>query len=115
MEQPETDTVLEVLADEYARDILTRTEQEPMSAKELTEVCDASETTIYRRIDQLRSLGFLTETLQIDQQGHHRKLYKTTLEGLAVEVSEGTVSVHVQTEEDVADRFGRLWNDLRPE
>lgn len=109
MGQSKIREVLEVMADEYALAILTRTDQEPMSAKELTEVCDASETTIYRRIDRLRSLGFITEKLQIDRDGHHRKLYEATLEGLSIDVNDGDLSVDVKT---THDGVGGLFSDI---
>ena len=113
MAQPTTTEVLDVIADEYALNILTETEQEAKSAKDLTETCDASETTVYRRIERLKSHGLIKERLEIDRNGHHRKLYNATLEGLSINVEDGSVTVTVETQDDVADRFGQMWGQMR--
>ena len=45
--------IASLLADDCAQTILIETANEPMSADELSEVCDVSPQTIYRRLDDL--------------------------------------------------------------
>ncbi|MDL5363278.1 winged helix-turn-helix domain-containing protein [Halalkalicoccus sp. NIPERK01] len=42
-----------------------------MSAPELSEACNASVSTIYRRIERLQEYDLLDERLQLDRDGHH--------------------------------------------
>lgn len=44
----DSEQILQILADEYAREILLATNNRPKTAKTLSEECDASLTTIYR-------------------------------------------------------------------
>lgn len=84
-----------------------------MSVKELTEVVDGSERTVYRRLEQLQSFDLINEELEIDQQGHHHKRYRATFRRLIVELDEGEYEISLQIKEDTADRFARMWDDIR--
>lgn len=113
MDDAEQKTVLELLADEYARAILAHTSLHPLSAQELQERCDASERTIYRRLDRLEELDLLEEGVEIDPDGHHRTIYETALKNVLVELRDGQYKIHIRLEEDTADRFARLWKGVR--
>ncbi|MFC5969900.1 helix-turn-helix domain-containing protein [Halomarina salina] len=109
--------VLDLLSDEYARAILTETSVEPMSAKTLSERCDASLPTVYRRIDQLTDCGLLEERTRPRQDGNHHRVYSARLQRFAVELDDGEFTADLERrddgrEEDVADRFTRMWEDL---
>ena len=103
-----------LLDDEYARAILTATSIQPMSAKTLSEECDASLPTVYRRVDRLIESGLLAEQTEVVADGHHYSVYEARLERLTVELEEG--ELHVDVEEtptdDVADRFTDMWEGL---
>lgn len=115
MDDSEPEEVIGLLADDCAREILAHTSRQPMAATELTEACEASERTIYRRLEQLQSFGLVRENLQIDPQGHHRKRYEATLQSMIVELDDGKYDIRIQIEEDTADRFARMWKDIRGE
>lgn len=115
MAASEPEDVFDIMADDCARQILALTSQEPMSAQELKAACDASERTIYRRLEQLESLSLLEERIEIDPKGHHRSLYETALKSVLVELQDGAYSVRIEFHEDTADRFARLWGDIRGE
>jgi len=108
--------VLALLDDEYAREILGETSEQPMSATELSDRCDASRSTIYRRIDRLTDCDLLEEQTQLDPDGHHRSVFASRLEEARVRFEDGQAVVEIErTEpaaEDVADRFTRMWEDL---
>lgn len=113
MTKPESERVLDLLGDDYARQILAYLTQEPMLAEELGEQCDGSESTIYDRLDQLHSMGLVSENLQIDPQGHHRKQYETILNSVNVTFHDGIYEVQLKIKEDPPDRFARMWNGMR--
>jgi len=109
----ETDELFALLDDEYARTILIATSVEPLSADALADRCDASEPTIYRRIDRLESFDLVTSDQQLDPDGHHYKTYAARLERVTIELADGDLSIDVDLSEDAADRFTRLYEELR--
>ena len=114
-EDCDEEEVLALLDDEYARAILTATSAEPMSAQSLSERCDASVTTIYRRLDRLQDCDLIEEQLQPQPDGNHYKMFASRLESFSVSFEDGERRVDIErteTEEDVADRFTRMWQDL---
>jgi DNA-binding transcriptional ArsR family regulator len=115
-EEASLPTVLDLLSDEYARGILTETSEEPMSAKQLSERCDASLPTVYRRIDKLTDAGLLDERTELRRDGNHYRVYTAMLHRFALELDDGEFSATVERREDrasdVADRFTRMWEDL---
>lgn len=113
-EEQDGTEVIALLDDEYARAILVETSREPQSATALGETCDASDPTIYRRLERLREAGLVTEQQQLDPGGHHYKTYEADVERVTVEIEDGEWSVEVTPrEEDPADRFTRLYEGLR--
>lgn len=115
-EEDTTDTaaIAAVLDDEYARAILATTSVEPMSAKTLSETCDASPQTIYRRIDDLKRHDLLTEQTRLDPNGNHYAVYAARLEAVTVRLEDGSFTVEItRRETDVADRFTQFVENLR--
>jgi len=115
-EDPEGAAILSLLDDDYARAILTATSAQPMSADQLTERCDASDSTIYRRVDRLKEHDLLEEQTRFDPDGHHYSVYASRVESATVTFEDGECRVELErrpaTEEDPADRFTRMWQDL---
>lgn len=105
--------IFELLADEYARRILLAADREPRTAKELREVCDASLSTVYRRLETLQEHDLIDEQSTVGADGSHRRRFETTLESIHVEVVDGDLSLSIETRDDLADNFTSLWNDIR--
>jgi len=113
MTDDEDAELLSLLDDEYARAILIETSKEPMSADTLTERCDASPPTVYRRIDRLDEHDLVEAEQELDPDGHHYKTYRARLERVSVELSDGEMDVRVdRSDENAADRFTRLYEEL---
>ena len=113
MTDDEDAELLSLLDDEYARAILIETSKEPMSADALTERCDASPPTVYRRIDRLDEHDLVEAEQELDPDGHHYKTYAARLERVTIELEDGDLTVAVDRTEDAADRFTRLYEELR--
>jgi len=112
-EDSDPTAVLSVLDDEHARAILAAASTQPMSASELSEACDASTATVYRRIDDLTELGLLEESINVRSDGNHHRVYRATLQRFTLELADGEFTTEVEVEsEDVADRFTRMWEGL---
>lgn len=113
MEPTASDEVLELLSDEYAKEILAHLSRERLSGPELSDVCDASESTVYERLDRLEDAGLVSEHLQIDPDGHHRNVYSTRVDAVRVDIEDGEFSVRLQVSEDPADRMAQMWREVR--
>lgn len=113
-EDSDVQEIAALLEDEYAHDILIQTSKHEMSAPELSEACDASVSTIYRRIERLQRYDLLDEQLQLDRDGHHYKTYIARLERIEIELVDGSFELQVTyREETAADRFTDLFEGLR--
>lgn len=103
------ETIGALLENATARTILQKTSQNPMTARTLSDHCEASQPTVYRKLDELRECGLLVERTQPDpQEGHHRTVYATNLRRIVVHVKEGTIDVQIDRQEDIADRLTRF-------
>lgn len=96
-------------------EILAYTTEQEQSAAELADHVDASESTVYRRIETLVDEGLLTEQLQLDRQGDHYHVYRAAIKRVEARIENETIEIHVQRREDSVDRFVRLWEDIRGE
>lgn len=111
--EEEFETVVGLLDDEYARDILKVTSQEPMTVPELSEQSNAAESTLYRRIEQLQEAGLVSEQTRVRSDGHHDAIYSATLEGCQITLKDGQFEIRVdRTEQDTVDRLQQLWRDF---
>ena len=113
-ENSDVRAIAALLEDEYAHAILIYTSRESMSANELSEACDASPSTIYRRIDRLQEYDLLVDQLRLDRDGHHYKTYTARLERITIELADGAFEIEVTfRSEDPADRFTELFEGFR--
>ena len=102
-----------LLDDDYARRILVETHEDARSAEALSEACDASESTIYRRVERLREHDLLEGVQRLDPGGHNHEVYAARLERVTVELTDDGFVVEVdRREENAADRFTRLYEEL---
>jgi hypothetical protein len=109
---PEFETLVGLLDDEYARDILCSTSQEPMNVPELSEQSDASEATLYRRVEQLLEADLLAEQTRVRSDGHHDTVYAATLDGVQIRLVDGEFEFDLTRAEDATDRLQRLWSEF---
>ncbi|MCO8265448.1 helix-turn-helix domain-containing protein [Haloferax sp. AB510] len=121
-EEPALGDILDLLSDEYARDILAATSTKPMSAQELADECEMSKPTVYRRVERLQAYGLLDEQTEIRTSNNHYSVYTATLSEFSVELDDGSFEASLtrtgdesfpgEGETDTADRFKRMWEDL---
>lgn len=114
--------LLDVLSDEYARDILAATSIKPMSAQQLVDECEMSKPTVYRRVERLQTHGLLEEQTKIRTSNNHYSVYTATLSEVSIELDAGSFEADVtrtdaesfpgERESDTADRFTKMWEDL---
>ena len=112
-EDPDPATLFALFDDKYARRILAHLTDRPMSATELSERCDASPPTIYRRIDRLKSCDLLAEETKLDENGNHYAIYESRFDSLSVTMDDGTFAVDLSRRDDPADRLTNMWEEIR--
>lgn len=122
-DDPALSDLLDVLSDEYAREILAATSVSPMSAYEIAEKCDMSPPTVYRRIERLQAFGLVDEATRVEPSGNDYKVYSATLREVSLSLDDGTFEAIVDriepeeafpgaNEDDPADRFTKMWEGL---
>jgi predicted transcriptional regulator len=107
------DDLLELLGEQRVREILAATSHEPLSASELSEECDVALSTIYRRVEDMLAHDMLVERTRIEADGSHHALYEAKLDRAVVDIDDGAIEVQVAVREDAAQRFTRIWSDIR--
>lgn len=114
IENSDVRTLASLLEDEYAHAILLHTSTQAMSAAELSDACEASVSTIYRRLERLQEHDLVDEHLQLDQGGHHYRTYTARLERIEIELVDGDFEIEITYRPaDPADRFTDLFEGLR--
>jgi len=103
-----------LLDDAYAREILVETREDPRSAEALSEAIDASESTVYRRIERLRERDLVEGEQRLDPDGHHYEVYAARLERVTIDLTDDGFAVDVErrSTSDPADRFTNLYEEL---
>jgi predicted transcriptional regulator len=76
--------VVDLLTDEYARQILRAVTGDAKPACELVEVLGVSRPTVYRRLDDLEEAGLVEPAMSFDPDGHHRREFQATFEEVTV-------------------------------
>ncbi|MFC6725266.1 ArsR/SmtB family transcription factor [Halobium palmae] len=102
-----------LLADETAQRILIETTTEPMSADELSDACDVSPQTVYRRLEDLKEHDMITEDVRIDDGGHHYKVYTATVDRVVVELTPEGFTLDLSLRERMTTRFTRFVDEVR--
>ncbi|SEN96261.1 Helix-turn-helix domain-containing protein [Halorientalis persicus] len=116
-DQPDLQDVLDALDDPKCRAIV-RNLDEPMTAEEISEVCDVPLSTTYRKLDLLTEASLLRESMEIRPDGQHASKYEVDFEEVVVGLDDGdrTFEVGISRVPRTADeRLRDLWSEVRKE
>lgn len=112
-EERDGSSIFAILDDDYARTILEATHQKQLSAKELSEEYDMSISTVSRRVNTLVEQDLLVERTHVDSDGHHYSEFEAKLDRVEIQLLETGFDVRIDLREDAADRFTRIWDEMR--
>lgn len=104
--------ILNTIGDEYARHILATLSKGPHSAKELSEKCDLSLPTVYRRIELLEEHDLVRERTIVAEDGNHYRTFECNFNSTVISLSDEEFDVKIYRSENLPDRFNELWDDL---
>ena len=105
--------LFKALSEETSRAILVHTSGQARSAADLADEIGVSQSTIYRRAEELQTNDLLQDEIEIDTGGDHHKVYRARIERLEVDIRDDELTYHVEWREDGADRLTRIWEDIR--
>jgi hypothetical protein len=111
--QTDAAALLTLLGDEYVQEILVATDDDALSARELSEELDTARSTIYDRTERMVEHGLLVERTRIVADGSHHSVFESNVDHLDVDVVEGELQVEVERRESAAERFTNIWSDIR--
>jgi DNA-binding transcriptional ArsR family regulator len=96
-----TGRVLDALRDDECRRILGVLTRDCRTATELSEGSDVSQSSLYRKLDNLREAGLITESGRIGTDGRNAVVYRTSVGEVRIDVdSEGRLLVETTDVED---------------
>jgi predicted transcriptional regulator len=107
----EPETVFEVIGSEDVRRILAAANVEPVSVQTLSDRLDASEPTVYRRVNVCQEYDLLREDTRVDADGNHYKVYKTTLERVCFELDGGGFEVDIELHRELVEENTTVRDD----
>lgn len=115
---PSVDDVLDALADDDARRIVSAL-SEPKTASELSEECDIPLSTTYRKLERLTDASLLSESTDIRRDGQHTTRYAVSFETVTVSIAEADdrefAIEFTRPERSRDERLADLWSELREE
>lgn len=123
---PSVDDVLDALADDAARRIVTAL-TEPKTASDLSEECDIPLSTTYRKLEKLTDASLLRESTDIRRDGQHTTRYSVSFDSVTVSINgagdadgeaDGRRELTVEfsrPERTRDERLADLWSELREE
>lgn len=95
-DRPATADLLSVLADETCRRIVERTADGWHSVDDLVAACEASQSTVYRKVDELADIGVLDESTRIRSSGAHTTVYTCSITDVHVSLDGGELTAECQ-------------------
>lgn len=115
-DDPDLYSVLAALTDEDCRDILERLES-PMSAQEISEVCEIPLSTTYRKVNMLAEADLVEERIDVKRGSKHTKRYIPDFERVRISRTDsGSLTIDLErTVEEAEQQLGRAWGEIRQE
>lgn len=102
-EADRTASLLDVLGDAVAREILRLGTGRVMTVETFAEHCGVSEATVYRRLRQLHDLGLVEKCARFEAGVVTQGAYRTTMDSLTVRMTEGGVRVESGPRDELAE------------
>ena len=110
---PELQAVLAALDDPDCRTLMQALTT-PMTAQELMEECELSQTTTYRKLEMLNEAALVREGTMIRDDGHHTTQYHRVFAGVAIWLTEEDFFdvTMIRQSESPDERLARFWTQM---
>jgi DNA-binding transcriptional ArsR family regulator len=108
--------ILEALGDAAARRILLMLNDAPHSAQELLAANHIPQSTLYRKIHELRELGLVgIQTTVLTPDAKRVDLFRSLVEELHIEMKGNLLDLQVRYRDLAAERLKSMWGAVRRE
>lgn len=104
---PSAAQLVDLLGDEYTRQVLETIADEPMGGREIAEATSISRPTVYRRLNRLEEVGLVETEMVLCPDGNHHKQFQAVLETASFRLDAGELTASVRTEDTASDRRTR--------
>ncbi|SDK01142.1 winged helix-turn-helix domain-containing protein [Natronorubrum texcoconense] len=95
--------VLGALDDDACRAILEATDDESLTATELSEQCEIPMSTAYRKVEKLTEADLVEERVRINTSGKHATEYRKCFDDVLVSVDDGDIAIEMTKPEADTD------------
>ncbi|MCI4358615.1 MAG: winged helix-turn-helix domain-containing protein [Thermoplasmata archaeon] len=108
------EAILQALGDPLSRQILLLLADAPKAARELLHVVSVPQSTLYRRLGELKDMGLLdVQRSIITEDGKKMELYRSLLEEVVIHLRGQTLEVRPRRRDLAAARLADLWGEVR--
>lgn len=113
---PDLQDVLDALEDPVCRTIIKQLTT-PMTANEISDVCDIPLSTTYRKLELLTDASVLDEQTEIRSDGHHTTRYRTAFEAVEITLNENREFEVALTRppRSADEQLAQLWAEVQKE
>ena len=88
-------SILEIMADKYSRDLLRTTREIPKSALKISQETGIPISTVYRRIQKLQDAGVVRISGEINLEGKKHFLYQSKVKAISSKVASEFINVEI--------------------
>jgi DNA-binding HxlR family transcriptional regulator len=100
---PQFDDAVEALSDEYVCRILSALVDGAMPAADIATECDICRQTVYRRLNQLEAIGFVTTQVKCEPGGTQRRYFRLNVDEVHFAIRENGIDEQVSVAGSDAD------------
>ncbi|GBE53983.1 MAG TPA: ArsR family transcriptional regulator [Euryarchaeota archaeon] len=102
-----SETIIEIISDEYSRKILSATANKELSALQLSVQLDIPQATVYRKVRCLKDVGLLKPIKSVIIHGNEEIFYRSTIKKAVIIFERGKLTARLELNE--VESFVRLW------
>jgi DNA-binding HxlR family transcriptional regulator len=100
---PQFNGAVEVLSDKYACQIISALTDGAMTATDIADEYNMSRQTVYRRLDQLESVGFVTSQTEHGPDGTQRRYFRIVVNKVHFKIHKNGIDKQVSVTEITTD------------
>lgn len=108
--------ILDALDDPDCRALLRKT-TEPMTAKELSDVCDIPKSTVYRKLNHLSQMSLVRERMEIHPEGGRITRYQRDFDNVSIYMTDDEkFDIEIsRPKRGVDERLANIWSKMGDE
>jgi DNA-binding transcriptional ArsR family regulator len=108
------DALLQALGDPLSRQLLLLLNDAPRSARELLGEVQVPQSSLYRRLGELREVGLIgVQRSTITEDGKRMEYYRSLVEEIEVRLKGSSLEVRSKRRDLAAERLTGLWGEMR--